>query len=79
MQIINPALQYRKRVQITLAAGAVAASTAHGLGSVPVPGRPNPSRMEGVNSWATADAANVTVNLDVGQVVAIDFDIPLFL
>lgn len=50
---------------VTVANGATSGTTAHGLGRTPtIIGRPNPNKLDGLNSYASADGTNITVTTD---------------
>ncbi len=80
MSYVDPGVNTAvKVVTVTIAAGNSSGLAAHGMGAAPTPGRPNPDRIEGINSIASADATNVTVTLDVSQMVDLVFKVPCHL
>lgn len=51
-----------RTVTVTVLATATSGSAAHNMGTTPIVfGRPNPNQNDGLNSYASADATNVTV------------------
>ncbi len=50
------------RVTVTVTAGNTTASSAHNMGKTPtIIGRPNPNKLDGLDSYGSADDTNITI------------------
>lgn len=67
-----------KRLTVTLTANNSTASTAHNMGKTPnILGRPNPDKLDGLDSYGSADGTNITItcNAPVSSDTIFTFDL----